>query len=389
MTHAFRPIPGARPLIGVPLLALCLGSAAPLAGQMHGAHGGGEPVATAGRLQVLHEHDREDIVALLGPIALPDTGNTMRLTPAAAITVPVDGWVTRFRARVVDERGMELPSEVLHHINVVRPDRRELFMPVMQRLAAAGQETGEIRVPVPFGVPVSRGDTLLVAAMVHNPTGRPLRLTIEARLHYETPKWLDRFDVEPFYLDVRPPPATASFDLPPGVSTFSWEGSPAIDAQVLGMGGHMHRYAKELRLEEVGPEGETKVLWSVRPELQPGGDIAAIPRCTFLHRFGLPLYKDRTYRLVAVYDNPTKTVIPGGGMAEIAGVVRPGAEWPSADAADPTFRSDYRAFTRNNPALRDRVVSSGEQVGAVAGDPRTPDGHRPPDGHQARSDGTG
>lgn len=383
MTHAFRLDPGARSLASVSLLALSLGFGAPLAGQMHGAHGGSKPIATAGRLQVLHERDHEDIVALLGPIALPDTGNTMRLTPAGAIVVPVDGWVTTFRTRVVDEVGSELPAEVLHHINVVRPARRELFLPVMQRLVAAGQETGEVRVPFPFGVPIQKGDTLLVAAMIHNPTGRPVQVTIEARLHYETPRWLHRFDVQPFYLDIQPPPATAAFDLPPGPSTFSWEGSPAIDVQVLGLGGHMHEYAQEVRLEEVRPDGETKTLWRARPELRPDGGIAEIPRGTFIHRLGLGLRRDRTYRLVAVYDNPTGGVIPGGGMAEIGGVVRAAAEWPATDPADPAFRSDYRTFTRNNPALRPLVADRDVHAGAAHAAPAHSGGH------PARSDGSG
>ena len=95
-----------------------------------------------------------------------------------------------------------LPDEILHHINVVHPGRREPFMPVMQGTAAAGQETGKILVPFTFGVPVCEGDILLFYAMLYNPTGRPKRVTVEARLQYEISGGLDRFDVQPFYLDI-------------------------------------------------------------------------------------------------------------------------------------------------------------------------------------------
>lgn len=317
-------------------------------------HGhGGHPMAVAGDLQVLYEPDHQDIVMLVGPLDLPATGRTMRLTPAAAVTVPVDGWVTSFRVRVVDGDGNELPSEILHHLNLVRPDRRELFLPVMQRLAAAGQETGEIRLPFPFGIPISKGDTILVVAMVHNPTGQPVRAFVEGRLHYDTPEWLNRVAVEPFYLDVQPPPQGAAFDLPPGRSTFVWEGSPAIDVEILGLGGHLHQYAEELRLEEVPPDGDPRVLWRARPEFRSDGLVDRVPRKTFLLRLGLGLSSGKTYRIVATYYNPTGAVIPEGGMAELAGVVRPDAPWPEPDLTDPEFLTDYRLFTRNNPTLRD------------------------------------
>ncbi|NIY12267.1 MAG: hypothetical protein GWN02_30110 [Gemmatimonadetes bacterium] len=306
-----------------------------------------EPVPAEVRLQVIHETDHEEIISLLGPIALPSGGNTMRITPARTFIVPMDGWLTGFRARVLDARGRKLPDAILHHVNIVRPNRRELFMPVMQRLVAAGQETEEIGIPFPFGVPVSEGDTLLIVAMVHNPTGNPLEVMVEARLEYDTPAWLDRLGVQPFHLDIRPPPRAASFDLPPGRSEVTWEGSPAIDVKVIGVGGHLHEYAKELRLEEIQPDGRPRVLWRAQPALRPDGKVEGVPRKTFLLRLGLALSKDRTYRLVAVYDNPTGEVIRAGGMAEIGGIVWPREPWPAADPENPEFREDYRVFTRH------------------------------------------
>lgn len=299
MAHHTR----SRPLPAAALLTLWwfLVPAGPAAQEDHARHGSGFPAAESARLQVLHHEEDHEILLVLGPFDLPAEGNTMRLSPARAVAVPIDGWLTSFRTRVLDDRRRELPSDILHHINLVRPDRRELFMPVMQRLAAAGQETGGIELPFPFGVPVERGDTILLVAMVHNPTGRPVRVVLETRLHYDTPAWLDRIGVEPFFLDIQPPPRGASFDLPPGRSVFTWEGSPAIDVEVLGMGGHIHEYGRELRLEEIREDGSARVLWRATPETRPDGAIADIPRKTFLLRLGLGLSADRRYRLVAVY----------------------------------------------------------------------------------------
>ena len=345
-----------RPSLNAGYCLLVLMAGAPPLMAQHEAHGGhgAEPLVTPGRIQVVHEPDHRDVVFLLGPIRLPATGNTMRLTPAGVVIIPEDGWLIGFRTRVLDQAGRELPSEILHHVNVVRPGRRELFLPIMQRLAAAGQETGEIRVPFPFGVPLSRGDTVLVAAMVHNPTDQAVTVTVEGRLHYDTPAWLNRVGVQPFYLDVQPPPAEAAFDLPPGRSTFTWEGSPAINVEVLGLGAHVHQFAEEIRLEEVRADREPKVLWQTRPRFRTDGRVEEIPRKTFLLRFGLGLSKDRTYRLVVVYHNPTGRTIPAGGMGELAGVVLPEGPWPEPDPTEPRYRSDYRHFARNAPELLDR-----------------------------------
>lgn len=363
----------ARAVLAAPFLAMV---AAPAAGQQghenpesRAHHGAGMNVAESAHLAVGHDPDEDEIVLRLGPFALPARGNTMRLSPARVVIVPIEGWLTGFEARVLDDRGRELPSEILHHINLVRPDRRELFMPVMQRLVAAGQETGRVELPFPFGIPVAPGDTLLVVAMVHNPTGRPVDVVVESRIHYDTPAWLDRVGAEPFHMDIHPPPAAASFDLPPGRSTATWEGSPAIDVEVLGLGGHIHEYGEELRLEEVRADGPPRVLWRSTPKARPDGAIAEVPRKTFLLRLGLGLRADRRYRLVAVYHNPTDRVIPAGGMAEIGGAVVPRADWPQADTTDAAYRADYRSFTRHNPELRDRIgpAAGPERDGATGG----------------------
>lgn len=333
------------------------------AAQEHGGHGGhGEPLTAAepGRIEVRHEAEAGDLITLLGPFVLPTTGNTMRLTAAEVVVVPVDGWLTSFRTRILDTEGRPLTNRVLHHINVVRPGQRELFFPIMQRIAAAGQETGEIRTPFPFGVPVSAGDTLLIAAMIHNPTGAPIEVVVESRFHYETTAWLDRIPVQPFHLDIEPPPVGAAFDLPPGRSERTWEGSPAVDVHVLAVGGHIHRLGQELRLEEVRPDGSARVLWRTAPELDADGQVARVPRKTFLLRGGIVLSADRMYRLVAVYDNPTGAVIPDGGMAEIAGVARAKRGWPAADRSDPWFHADYANFTRHNPTLEPGTAPAGD-----------------------------
>src|SRR5690606_634194 len=76
--------------------------------------------------------------------------------------------------------------------------------------------------------------------------------------------------VYPFYVDVTPPAAAHGFDLPPGRSEQSWEGSPAVSGRILGMGGHLHTYAVELRFEDAT---EGKVIWRSTPILDDDGQV--------------------------------------------------------------------------------------------------------------------
>jgi hypothetical protein len=337
------------------LAAILLWSPGALGQDTGGSHGGHADspteVARSAALLAVHERFAQTLVLRLGPFHFDAHDPAMQLSPAWIMGMPISGWLTSFQTRVLDGAGRPLPREILHHINLVRPDRRELFMPVMQRLVAGSQETDRIGLPFPFGVPIEEGDTILIVALLHNPTGQSLDVTVETTIHYDTEAWLDRMGVQPFYIDIQPPPDPASFDVPPGRSTFTWEGSPAVDVRVLGLGGHLHQFGQELRLEEVRSEGPARVLWRTHPTTTEEGKIRGVPRQTFLLRGGIPLSSDRRYRIVAVYDNPTGRTIPSGGMAEIGGIVRLAGEWPEPDRTNPLFIADYRVFTGHNAEL--------------------------------------
>src|SRR5687768_8238121 len=61
--------------------------------------------------------------------------------------IPADLWIHGYSVDIVDAAGVPMQVSLLHHISVYAPDRRELFTPIMQRIAAAGSETGKVRIP--------------------------------------------------------------------------------------------------------------------------------------------------------------------------------------------------------------------------------------------------
>jgi hypothetical protein len=229
-----------------------------------------------------------------------------------AIAMPINGWVRGMSVELVDAQGREVPQRVLHHLNVIMPERRELFSQIMLRIGAAGPETKPWELPFFLGYRLHPGDSVLFTAMVHNPTPNPLDgVRIRVKLDY-TPADIvvPLLGIHPVYLDVTPPAGFHSFDLPPGRSSASWEGRPGHPGAAPGRGRSPAPVWDGARLVDVTAN---EVLWEARPELGFGRVVEGMPIKYFLP-LGLKLDPDHVYRLTAFYDNPTGQVIPGGGM---------------------------------------------------------------------------
>ncbi|HEY8470697.1 MAG TPA: hypothetical protein VIL18_13685 [Longimicrobiales bacterium] len=290
------------------------------------------------------DRERRELVLEYGAVDLPAGAShteVQQLGPLVG-TIPFDGWLRGYRVELVDAEGKPVPQVVLHHINIIGTDRRELFSEIMQRLGAAGHETAPVKLPRLFGVPVHEGERLLVTAMLHNPTSESYKgVRVVTRMLY-TPRdtWLRPISVFPFYLDVMPPASKHAYDLPPGRSEKSWEGRPAVSGRILGVGGHLHKYAVALRFEDVTAG---KVLWEATPEVDEDGNVIGMPTRLFLGRFGIPLRTDHVYRLTAIYDNPTGETLPDAAMGTLGGIVAPSRDtkWPGVDRRHPDYLLDW------------------------------------------------
>lgn len=308
----------------------------------------------------------DDVVLDVGPIDLPAAGGhegmamamgghegmamptemEMPELPPMWAEISVDGWFHGFRVELVDENGAVLTNRLLHHVNVIATNQRELFSPIMLRVAAAGEETPEIPLPRLVGYRAVRGDTLLVRTMFHAAADRSYH-GVHVRVHFPfTPSsaTIGALRIQPFYLDVTPPQGSHIFDLPPGRSEKHWEARPAARGRVLGVSGHVHKYATRLAFEDVTAH---KVLWETKPDTNAQGQTKSMPIVRFLWRLGLPLDPAHAYRLSVTYDNPTGQTIVDGGMGALGGVflVGRGVQWPAIDPTDPIYREDVRAMS--------------------------------------------
>ena len=284
-----------------------------------------------------------ELVFTIGPVDLP-TGEHHahgEQPPTQAIALPIDGYLRSYSAEMYDAAGRRLPDALLHHVNIMAPERRELFSPIMQRVGAAGAETGPMHLPRILGYPVTRGDSLIFTVMFHNPTDTPYEnAQLRVRMKYSNAgSLLPWVAIQPFYVDVMPPAGYHVYTLPPGRSSKSWEGRPALPGRILGLGGHMHKYGVALRFEDVTAG---KVIWEGKPITDEDGNVTAMPRKLLLWRLGLPIKPTHVYRLTAIYDNPTGAPIEGGGMGALGGffVADERFTWPTVDRDHPDYLAD-------------------------------------------------
>lgn len=331
---------------------------------VHHAHWEGDALA---RTTITLGAKRGELIMELPAVDLPAGG--MVRQPASIGEFPINGSIYGVRAEIVDANGRQLPMELLHHMNVMDPNARELFLPIARRILASGGETQEIRLPwLLVGAPFHAGEQVLAYAMVHNPTPtgyQGVRVRLVLRYVPAGRPW-PFLTVVPWQLDVAFPLGDKSFDLPPGHSERSYEGSPAVAGKLLAIGGHMHAYGKSLELWDATTN---ELLWRGEPEPAPAGEASPIPMGKFygLTRIGLRITPEHRYRVRVVYENPTGRVLPDGGMGVIGGLFIPDGDavWPQPNTAEELYQKDLEHFMAlNQPAA---PKSGGHGAGGSGG----------------------
>jgi len=298
------------------------------------------------RTTITKNPERDELTLELPAVDLP--AGTVVDQAASVGEFPVDGSIYALHAEVVDERGRRLSGDFLHHMNVMDPAERELFLPISRRILASGRETGEIRFPwLLFGAPMRAGERILANAMIHNPTMVSYRgVRVRLLLSYvpDHRPW-PFFSVIPWQLDVGFPVGDKSFDLPPGRSERSYEGSPAVTGKLIVIGGHMHDYGRTI---EFWDATTGKRLWHGEPAPAPPGEPSAVPLAKLygLTGIGLRITPAHRYRVRVIYENPTGHPIPDGGMGVVGGLFMPdrNAVWPATNQTDSLYQQDLRHF---------------------------------------------
>jgi hypothetical protein len=278
-------------------------------------------------------------------------------TPLYRVSVPFEMSLHAFAFQVVDDKGRIMPRDRLHHVIMTDPSQREIFAPLALPIFGAGKESPRLSLPrYLFGLPLPASNRYLVSAMFQNPETRPVKLHVRLLFSFVRPgRLFPLFRVYPWTMDVTFPLGTGEgrhdFDLPPGRSTRTWEGSPRIAGTVIAMGGHAHDFVTAMSVVDL-TTGDT--IWNPKPTRDAGGRLLAMPVVWFyrVYRLGIGIDPSHIYRLTVEYDNPTWATIPFGGMGSVMGLVAPSrrAPWPRVDTTDSIYRAQIRDLLNNRGA---------------------------------------
>lgn len=314
-------------------------------------------------VRVADNPESNELHFIVGPVSLPasaghghghaDAGRTL----IDSVRMPFDASLYGFSYEVMDTSGRSLPTEMLHHLNLIDPEHRELFLPISQRLVAVGKETGAQSMPwLLFGYPVRAGQRIVVSTMFHNPTGEDHDgVIVLFRFQYvkKGRPW-PLFRVYPFQIDVAFPAGDKDFDLPPGPYSHSYEGSPVLPGRIMVIGSHMHEYAESISLEDVTDD---EVLWTGYPVKNPQGNLQGVTIGNLYWKLGAKIVPEHVYRVSITYNNPTPDTLYSGGMGVVAGVFMPAVEteWPLAEPNDPLYLLDRLHYLRQVSGRMDEI----------------------------------
>ena len=112
----------------------------------------------------------------------------------------------------------------------------------------------------------------------------------------------------------------SSYDLGPGRTLKIGKFKLGYSGVLLGVGGHMHDYGRQLDLFNVTL---TEDVAALKAQLDVTGQIQSMPVVRFMDRGGYKLSKGDVLRVSSIYDNPLGRAIPSGAMGIVVGYFLP------------------------------------------------------------------
>ena len=302
---------------------------------------GGMHHLTAKGVMLEQSDDGQKITLRIGPLQLPahTSHKKMPQPPDLVWKVPISGWLLAYHPKLLDQKGGEVPGIVLHHVafwNENRPDF--LCSNKEEHIFGAGSELTDWAEIPGFGYRVERGDRIRVETMIHNPTATAYDgAYLEVTIPYHEQSGAPLKSVYPAWMDVTAC-GHSGYDLPPGPSEKSGSVTLAYDGLLLGVGGHMHDYARQVTLEDATTKSTVATL---EAKLDEHGQLLSIPIKTFFEEGGYKLSAGDRLKITATYNNPTGKTLPDGAMGIVVGYFV-----PANDAAVAGLRKKTLAAAR-------------------------------------------
>ena len=260
-----------------------------------------------------------------GPLTLPANTSHMKMPqpPDVFWTIPLDAFLLAYTPRLVAANGDAVPGIVLHHTAFWNTNRSDFLCPNKEEhIFGAGSElTNWTEIPG-YGYRVQHGDKIRIETMVHNPTGTSYgQVYLEVKIPYApaADPTVSTKSVYPTWMDVQSC-GNSGYDLKPGNNQNTGTVTVKYNGILLGVGGHMHDYAKQIVLEDATRK---ETVATLDAKLDEKGDLLSMPVVTFLDRGGYKFSAGDLLRITATYDNTTGKPLPSGAMGIVVGYFLP------------------------------------------------------------------
>ncbi|PYU67468.1 MAG: hypothetical protein DMG49_18660 [Acidobacteria bacterium] len=260
----------------------------------------------------------------VGPMNLPAHTSHMKMPqpPDLVWEVPMDGWLLAYHPKLVDVRGNAVPGTVLHHVAFWNENRADFLCPNKEEhIFGAGSEMTDWTEVPGYGYRVMKGNKIRIETMMYNPTATSYdKAYLEVVIPFQetsedasaaTP----RRNVYPAWMDVTSC-GKSGYDLPTGKSEKTGTVTLKYDGVLLGVGGHLHDYGKQIVLQDVTRQ-ETVATLDAKADAQ--GHLQSVPVKLFVQQGGYKFAANDVLRISATYDNPTGKLLRDGAMGIAVG----------------------------------------------------------------------
>lgn len=294
----------------------------------HMQHGGfmqgGMHHAVAKDVKLEQKIDGHTITVRIGPMNLPANTSHMKMPqpPDLEWPIPIDGWLLAYSPKLVDANGNAVPGRVLHHSAFWNENRADFLCPNKEEhiFGAGGELTNWDEVPG-YGYRVQMGDKIRIETMVHNPTGTSYNnVYLEVTVPYKQAADGENLkSVYPTWMDVKSC-GNSGYDLPAGNSEQTGTVTVKYNGVLLGVGGHMHDYGKQLSLEDITRK---ETVATLDAKVDDHGELLSMPTVLFLDRGGYKFTAGDVLKISATYDNTTGKLLRNGAMGIVVGYFVP------------------------------------------------------------------
>ena len=263
------------------------------------------------------------VILHVGPMNLPAHTSHMKMPqpPNLIWEVPVDGWLLAYHPKLVDAAGGAVPGTVLHHVAFWNENRADFLCPNKEEhIFGAGSEMTDWAEVPGFGYRVVKGNKIRIETMMYNPTATSYdKVYLEVQIPFAdenattAAKMIQ--NVYPAWMDVTSC-GNSGYDLPAGKSEKTGTVTVKYDGVLLGVGGHMHDYGKQIVLQDVSRK-ETVATLDAKSD--PLGHLESVPVKLFVQEGGYKFSAGDVLKVSASYENPTGKLLRDGAMGIAVG----------------------------------------------------------------------